>query len=115
MPARFLIPSEEIINFNLLNHEQIRTLYKNSYFFTDHSLNIPNKLEFTCFSLAPLLYILYRLHFFTLYLIIFTKRNPHRIFAAGGALVLTQEKKRLKYIRKLGNIRKISNLGRHIA
>ena len=45
---------------------------------------------------------------------------PHdlrfKIFAARGALVLTQGgKKRLKILGKLGRIRKISNLGGHIA
>ena len=45
---------------------------------------------------------------------------PHdlrfKIFAARGALVLTQGgEKRLKILGKLGRIRKISNLGGHIA
>ena len=39
--------------------------------------------------------------------------QPHGIFAAGGASVPTQEKK--KRLRKLGNIRRVSKLHRMIA
>ena len=36
------------------------------------------------------------LYYFKLYLLIFKNRNPHGMFAAGGALVLTQGKKPLR-------------------
>ena len=41
------------------------------------------------------------------------ERNPHGIFAAGGAFVPTQEKK--KDLRKLGNVRKVPKPHRMIA
>ena len=46
--------------------------------------------------------------------IFFLERYPHGIFAAGGALVSTQEKKK-KLIRKLENIMKVSKSHRMIA
>ena len=39
----------------------------------------------------------------------------HGIFADGGAKVPTQEKKKKKRLRKLGNIRKVPKLHRMIA
>ena len=50
-----------------------------------------------------------------LYLFILPKRYAHGMFAAGRALVPTQEKKIRDIIRKLGNIKKISKLHRIIA
>ena len=44
-----------------------------------------------------------------LYLFILPKRYAHGMFAAGRALVPTQEKKNRDIIRKLGNVKKSQN------